>query len=137
MNSRRIVLGGLAAGAAISIGGMIFTSVIASNGLVDPTPPGVILVRAIGLGLGCVLMYALMIPRLGPGTRTAATAGLIAFLIGSVFPPFALALNGALDAKLLLYSIIWNAVQIPLATVLGSTLYREVSNYNYGNLYHR
>lgn len=124
MNSKRIVLGGLAAGSVIAAGGTAFLFASGSASA-DNTPWPVFVIRALALGMGCVLLYAAILPRLGAGIKTAATAGLMAFLIGVLFPPFGLSTGWTPDARLLLYFIIWNAVQIPVATIAGSALYRD------------
>src|SRR5687768_1321162 len=88
-------------------------------------PMGVFLLRGASLGIFCLLLYAAVRPRLGPGVKTALTVGILVFLMGTLFPPFALAMKGFAPSRLLLETIIWNAIQLPLATVAGAWLYRE------------
>ena len=126
MNPRRVATGGIAAGAILATGGAGLGRFLAESGWADPTPRAVVILRAMILGIGCVLLYALIIPRLGAGMKTAATAGLLVFLVGVLFPPFGISMNGAFEARLLLYSVIWNAVLIPVAAMAGGALYREL-----------
>jgi hypothetical protein len=127
VNTKRIMLGGLLAGSVIVIGEMarqaIFTDAApASHGSM---PLGVFILRAVSLGIFSLLLYAAVRPRLGPGVKTAVTAGILVFLIGTLFPPFGLTMQAFAPARLLLETIIWNAIQLPLATVAGAWLYRE------------
>src|SRR5688500_13512636 len=88
-------------------------------------PMGVFLLRGATLGIFCLLLYAAVRPRLGPGVKTALTVGILVFLVGTLFPPFGLTMQAYAQPRLLLETIIWNAIQLPLATVAGSWLYRE------------
>ena len=124
VNTKRILLGGLLAGSVIVIGEAI------RHAIISPTvgasmPMGVFLLRGAGLGLVCVLLYAAVRPRLGAGMKTALTVGILVFLVGTLFPPFGLTMQAFAPARLLLETIIWNAIQLPLATVAGAWLYRE------------
>ena len=128
MNKNRIIFGGLVAAAIVWIGGSLANDYIRSAvaGLPDDrTPEPVNLVRAIGVGLLSVLLYALIIPRQGKGRSSALTAGLFTYLAGAVFPPFAVLLNGAYPSRAILIQMVWNAFLIPFATLIGCSLYRE------------
>ena len=127
MNTQRIITGGALAGLVI-VGGELARSAI----LGDPasasggsTPLGVFLLRGMSLGLFCVLLYAAVRPRLGAGVKTAITVGILVFLVGTLFPPFGLTMPAFAPARLLLETIVRNAIQLPLATVAGAWLYRE------------
>jgi hypothetical protein len=127
VNTRRILLGGLLAGSVIVIGEAvrqaIVTSAAPSSG--GAMPLGVFVLRSVSLGIFCLLLYAAVRPRLGAGVKTALTVGVLVFLVGTLFPPFGLTMQAFAPARLLLETIIWNAIQLPLATVAGAWLYRE------------
>ena len=124
MNTKRILLGGLLAGSVIVIGEAVRHATIAPTVGVS-MPMGVFLLRGASLGIFCLLLYAAVRPRLGPGVKTALTVGILVFLVGTLFPPFGLTMQAFAPARLLLETIIWNAIQLPLATVAGAWLYRE------------
>ena len=128
MNTKRITLGGLLAGAIIVTGELvrqaIFTPAAPASGSM---PWGVFILRGVSLGIVCVLLYAAARPRLGAGVKTAMTLGLLVFLVGTLFPPLGLTMQTFAPAQRLLGTIIWNAIQLPLATVAGAWLYREPS----------
>ncbi|HET6701481.1 MAG TPA: hypothetical protein VFH14_06750 [Gemmatimonadaceae bacterium] len=127
MNTKRILLGGLLAGALIIIGELvrqaIFTDATPAGG--GSMPAGVFILRGASLGIFCVLLYSAVRPRLGAGVKTALTVGILVFLIGTLFPPFGLTMQAFAPARLLLETIMWNAIQVPLATVAGAWVYRE------------
>ena len=127
MNTKRILLGGLLAGAVIIIGEIVRQASIvpAASASAASMPTGVFLLRGASLGIFCLLLYAAVRPRLGPGVKTALTVGILVFLVGTLFPPFGLTMQAFAPARLLLETIIWNAIQLPLATVAGAWLYRE------------
>jgi hypothetical protein len=89
---------------------------------------GVFILRGVTLGIFCLLLYAAVRPRLGAGVKTAITVGILVFLVGTLFPPFGLTMQAFAPARLLLETIIWNAIQLPLATAAGAWLYRETAS---------
>ena len=127
MNPKRIIIGGLLAGAVIILGEIVRQAVMTPAGPTSGAsmPTGVFILRGASLGMFCLLLYAAVRPRLGAGVKTAVTVGILVFLVGTLFPPFGLTMQAFAPARLLLESIIWNAIQLPLATVAGAWLYRE------------
>jgi hypothetical protein len=130
VNAKRILPGGLLAGSVIVIGETlrqaIFTDAIPASG--GSMPLGVFILRGASLGILCLLFYAAVRPRLGASVKTALTVGILAFLVGTLFPPFGMTMQAFAPARLLLETIIWNAIQLPLATVAGAWLYREIAS---------
>jgi hypothetical protein len=127
VNAKRILLGGLLAGSVIIIGETVRQAIItpAAPASAASTPLGVFILRGASLGIFCLLLYAAVRPRLGAGVKTALTVGILVFLVGILFPPFGLTMQAFAPARALLETIIWNAIQLPLATVAGAWLYRE------------
>jgi hypothetical protein len=130
VNTKRIILAGLLAGSVIVIGEttrqVILTDATPASG--GSMPLGVFILRGMSLGVFCLLLYAAVRPRLGAGVKTALTVGILVFLVGTLFPPFGLTMQAFAPARLLLETIIWNAIQLPLATVAGAWLYREAAS---------
>ena len=130
MNAKRIIPGGLLAGSVIDVGETvrqtIFTDATPASG--GSMPLGVFILRGASLGMFCLLLYAAVRPRLGAGVKTALTVGILVFLAGTLFPPFGLTMQAFAPARLLLETIIWNAIQLPLATVAGAWLYSEAAS---------
>ena len=130
MNTKRILLGGLLAGTVITIGEIVRQAIMIPGAPASGAsmPTGVFILRGVSLGIFCLLLYAAVRPRLGAGVKTAITVGILVFLVGILFPPFGLTMQAFAPARLLLETIIWNAVQLPLATAAGAWLYRETAS---------
>jgi hypothetical protein len=127
MNTKRIITGGLLAGSIIVIGEVIRNVVFGDStpASAGSMPLAVLVLRGASLGIFCVLLYAAVRPRLGASAKSALTVGMLVFLVGTLFPPFGLTMQSFSPSRLLLVTIIWNAIQLPLATVAGAWLYRE------------
>ena len=129
MNAKRIIPCGLLAGAVIVIGEIVRQAIFANATPAGSSMPlGVFILRGASLGIFCLVLYAAVRPRLGAGVKTAVTVGMLVFLVGILFPPFGLTMQVFAPSQLLLGTIIWNAIQIPLATVAGAWLYRETAS---------
>ena len=130
MNAKRIIPCGLLAGAVIVIGELVRQAILTNANPTAGTsmPFGVFILRGVSLGIFCLVLYAAVRPRLGAGVKTAVTVGVLVFLVGVLFPPFGLTMQAFAPSQLLLETIIWNAIQIPLATVAGAWLYRETAS---------
>ena len=128
MNAKRIISCGLLAGAVIVIGEIVRQAILTNATPTDSsTPLGVSILRGMSLGIFCLLLYAAVRPRLGAGVRTAVTVGILVFLVGTLFPPFGLTMQAFAPSQVLLETIIWNAIQIPVSTIAGAWLYRETA----------
>ena len=130
MNTKRILAGGVLAGSIIVIGetvrNAIFTDGTSASG--GSMPLGVFILRGVSLGIFCVLLYAAARPPAGARVKTALTVGILVFLVGTLFPPLGLTMQAFAPARLLLETIIWNAIQLPLATVAGAWAYSALSS---------
>jgi len=133
INTGRVVMGGLLAGLIINIGefilnvpilGASYEAAMAASSLEE----GAMIVWPIfifALGILTVWIYAAIRPRFGPGARTAIYAGLVTWVAawGTFF-----ASNTALPVfpqSMMLISLVWGLVEIPLAAVAGAWLYKE------------
>lgn len=128
MNRNRIVISGLTAGVFILGMNMLsleYASAHVASLRADTNPLSFHIVRSLLLGLVSMLLYAIIAKARGHGTETALTTGLLVFMIGALFPPYALGSNGSVPDQALLIYIVWNAVGIPLATFAGARFYRE------------
>jgi hypothetical protein len=130
VNAKRIIYGGLIAGSIIVLGEIVRhvifpTAAPAGDGAM---PWSVFVLRGASLGIFCLLLYAGLRPALGAGVKTAVTVGILVFLVGTLFPPFGVAMQSFTPARALLTAIVWNAVMLPLATVAGAWLYRDAAH---------
>lgn len=127
MNTRRILAGGVLAGLVIVIGETVRNAIFAdtTSATGGSMPLGVFILRGVSLGIFCVLLYAAVRPRLGARVKTALIVGILVFLVGTLFPPLGVTMQTFAPARLLLETIIWNAIQLPLASVAGAWVYSE------------
>ena len=138
INGRPVILGGLLAGLVHWVG-------LAANGGVEallfPVDFDLSLgdgqlqllpvVALYGLssavtGLLMVWLYSLLAPRFGRGPRTAVVVGLSAWLLG-LLPAVSAGLSdtSALSARLLVFSAVWQLLQLPIASTAGAWLYEK------------
>jgi hypothetical protein len=137
MNWKRIVGGGLAAGALIDIveGGLSgplfggqFLSELAARGLdLNVGPAGALFFTLWGFVLGFVgvWLYAAVRPRLGPGPRTAVLVALAVWMVSGVLLHLRDATLGILSLNLSLKFILLQLCWQIAATLLGAFIYRE------------
>jgi len=136
INSKRVLLGGLAVGLFLNISETFFNMVLIAKDQAAAlealhVPP--ISMGAIGFyvawgflqGWLSVWLYAAMRPRLGPGPRTAVLAGLVIWGLGYAFPALGNAVTAMSPWSLTWKVLAWSVVEAPLAAVLGGWLYRE------------
>ncbi len=138
INLGRVVLGGLLAGLVINIGESLL-NILVLGGLWEYTlkmlnrPPmstdagAMVFYIVIGFAVGIFLvwLYAAIRPRFGAGASTALCAGLIAWFLASMYTSAGLLMMNIFPRRLLLYSVVWEFVQLPLATLAGAWLYKE------------
>jgi hypothetical protein len=137
MNWKRIVAGGLAAGALIDLveGGLSgllfgsqFRSELAGRGLdlkVGPAGAAFFTLWGFVLGFVSIWLYAAVRPRLGPGPRTAVLVAFAVWLVGGVLPHLRDATLGILSLNLSLKFIALQLAWQIAATLLGAFIYRE------------
>ena len=128
MNRNRIIISGLAAGVFILGTNVLAGEYVArhvANFSIDTGPVAADVVRSLFLGVISMLLYAIIAKSRGRRNETAITTGLLVFLVSVLFPPFSMAMNGAMPGRAFLIYIVWNAVGIPLATLAGAQFYRD------------
>jgi hypothetical protein len=136
MNGKRIVVGGLLAGLVLNIGetilnvpviGAEFDAATQRLGLpaMSGATVGVFVAMCFGLGIFATWLYAAIRPRFGAGAGTALIAGIAIWLLVSVWANLSAAAMGLFPTRLLAIVTVWQAIEIPLATLAGAWYYRE------------
>ena len=136
INTARVLIGGLVAGLVINVGEFILNEpilgeqwVAAMESLNRPAMEGsaigIFVVLGFLLGIASVYLYAAVRPRFGAGPKTAVCAGLLVWFFAYLYPTIGFAAMGMFPTGLLVTSVVWGLVEIPLATVAGAALYRE------------
>jgi hypothetical protein len=77
------------------------------------------------VGVALVWVYAAIRPRLGPGPKTAATAGVLVWLLAYVYSGVAFCVLGLMTSRLLIIGLIWGLVELIVAGIAGAWLYSE------------
>lgn len=136
MNTQRILLGGLLAGLVINVGetilnvvviGAQFQRAVSAAGVAESSQSVLIFsLSGFVFGIVAVWIYASIRPRFGAGPKTALYAGLAVWILYSGgFAAFHLAVP-FVPASVALATLGWGLVEVPLATMLGAAVYKEV-----------
>ncbi len=133
-----VVKGGLLAGLIINILEMILNGVILAKPWQDAmqalgvTQGGgtiaLYVVAAFVIGLLSVWLYAAVRPRLGPGPGTAVEVGIAVWALAFLWPGLGFLALGVFPAGLMVVGLAWELVEVPLATVVGAWIYKEVGS---------
>ena len=136
INWARVFAGGLLAGFIINVGEFLLNEPVLGNemaaamerlNLEVPGPGAIMLFVFMGITLGilAVWLYAAIRPRFGPGPRTAVCAGLVVWALSYLYPSIGFLIMGFFPAKRIGIAIVWELVELVLATVAGAWLYKE------------
>ena len=135
INSKRVVLGGLAAGVLNNICGIgaahfFFQQEIEATlkRLNLTFGPGVALqhiTMRLLMGIAVTWLYAAIRPRCGPGPRTAVVAGTAMWLFAYVWAYLGMWPYQIFSDRTLLLAALWGLLEINLTALLGAWLYRE------------
>lgn len=136
INWFRVIVGGLVAGFVINIGEFLLNEVIlgrqwvaAMESLGRPpmgtTAITVFVVLGFVLGIGAVYLYTAIRPRFGAGPRTAVCAGLLVWFFAYVYTNVGMLAIGIFPSSLVIMGMLWGLLELPIATVFGTWMYKE------------
>jgi len=135
MNTKRVVLAGLAAGVlnlalTLSMAFLVLLEdVRAQVERFQLQPPPYALFTGVGmqlfLGIAVVWLYAAIRPRFGPGPRTAVIAGLAVWFLSYAVHCELMVRLGLSPPEMALRMLVWGFVQMPVVALAGAWLYRE------------
>jgi hypothetical protein len=136
INIARVVMGGLAAGLVIDFGEFLLNGVFLSADMnaamarlqlppVGGAAVGIFVVFGFLLGMAIVWLYAAMRPRFGAGPTTALYAGGMAWALAYVYPSIGMVVMGLFPSRLVVIGLVWGAVELSAAALVGGWLYRE------------
>jgi hypothetical protein len=139
INSGRVILAGLVAGIVSDILGYLVDGVLLAPrwaagmkllGRPEFAPNQWIGFNLLGLasGIAMIWIYAAIRPRFGAGPKTAVYAGVVVWLIGSLFPNLSFMWIGALFSHhLTVYTTAGALVEIVAGALAGAALYKEAA----------
>lgn len=136
INFGKVLTSGLLAGLIMNIGEYILNELLlkerwaaATAALNIPQPEGGLVVFFLAwgfvFGIGMVWLYAAIRPRFGAGPKTAVCAGLTAWFLMSFMGFGPTAAMGLFPGNLVLITLVWELVELPLSTVIGARFYSE------------
>ena len=136
VNFPRVLIGGLVAGLVLNIGEVLLNDVILGAQMKQflarlnlPDPGGsfvaVAVIMTFVIGVVIVWMYAAMRPRLGPGPKTAACAGIIAWIFVCVYSGVINGMILQVPTNFIIIGISWCLVEYVVAAIAGAWLYKE------------
>lgn len=136
INLGRVVLGGLLSGLVLNIGEFLLNESILGKRWEDAMkalgrPPidtgGMVLYVFLlfALGVFSVWIYAAIRPRFGSGPMTAVCAGLVVWFLASMYASASALPMHLFPRRLLLYSVVWQFFEMPIAAVVGAWPYSE------------
>jgi hypothetical protein len=136
INFGRVILGGLVAGLILVLGDFLMHAValgeqwqaaMAAQGVAEPGTGSIVFFCILDLifGIAMVWLYAAIRPRFGAGARTAIVTGILVWFFGWFWHMSGLLAMGMYPKNLILMTLLWGFVQMPLAAFLGAWLYKE------------
>ena len=138
INMGRVILGGLLAGLVINVGEFMLNAGLLAKSWEDALKAlnrpamgskGMLffILLSFALGVFTVWLYAAIRPRFGARPVTAICAGWIVWFLASLYASATMLPLHLFPRRLLLYAVIWEFVQLPIAAIAGAWLYREES----------
>lgn len=136
INWNRVILGGLLAGLGINICEFLVDGLVlggqwaASMQSLNRPPMGAganaaFLLVGFLTGIYALWLYATLRPRMGPGPKTAAFAGVAVWILGSLLASVAPIAMHLFPYHLMGIGLLLALVEIVASTVLGAWLYKE------------
>jgi len=137
INLSRVLIGGIVAGLVADVLGYVVDGLLLAPqwaagmkalGHSDFSSNQWVWFNLIGLagGIVTIWLYAAIRPRFGAGPKTAVFAGLVVWLMGSLFPNLALMWFGGLFAhQLTLLTTLGAVVEVVVGALAGAALYQE------------
>ncbi len=137
MNWKRVIAGGLIAGLIINIGELLLNGVVLASeweafrqqlgydGSFTTTQMTISVIITFLFGIALIWLYAAIRPRFGSGPKTAVIAGAALWFVAYVLFGASLWAADMFTTRLMVFSIIWGAVEAPVAALAGAWVYRE------------
>ncbi|MBX7079666.1 MAG: hypothetical protein K1X88_10795 [Nannocystaceae bacterium] len=135
INVKRVLLGGLVAALVINLSAITMVPAVGDQmdqalgrvGL-PPLPAwsyAYFMLVSSSLGMVLVWLYAAVLPRFGPGPRTAIVVALVLWLVAYFFANVAMVVYGFMPVRLTVIGTVWGLGELVLASLVGTRLYRD------------
>jgi hypothetical protein len=135
IDMKRVLLGGAAAGAAIALSACAMVPAVGDEmgralARFDLPPltwasMAFFAVNSLATGLALAWLYAVALPRLGGGARTAIIVAGVVWTLAYLFPLFSNVVYGFMPLKLTMIGGAWGLGEVLIASLIVSGIYRE------------
>lgn len=136
INLGKVFVGGIVAAVVVIIGEFLLNEVVVADQAAEafaamnlPEPGGSTIAVFILLGLiaMCTAMwvYAALRGSMGAGPKTAACAGIVAWILGPVAFIPGMAAMGMFSTSLAVITLVWELVEYPVAVMAGAYFYSD------------
>lgn len=135
INMRRVLAGGLVAGAIISLSALAMVPVVGTQmdaaldaRGVPPLGTGAMVyfvAQSFVFGVVLVWLYAAVQPRFRPGPKTAVIVAVLVWYVGYCSANVANVMYGFMPVSLTVVGTAWGFVELVVAGAVGSRLYRD------------
>ncbi len=135
MNMSSVLRGGLVASAIIIVSAMLMVPAVGKDmemalARFNLPPLGAGAMAFFGfvslsMGMAVVWLYAALLPRLGPGPKTALIVAFIVWFYGYFLANVSLVAYGFMPVGLTVIGTVWGLVELVLASLAGSRFYKE------------
>ncbi len=135
INVKRVLIGGFIAGLVIMIIGSALVPVVGREmelalAKCQLPPMGAGAMAYFGMvslvfGILLVWLYAAILPRFGPGPKTALVASLFIWIPGYFLANVSMVAYGFMPVKLTVIGTAWGLVELSVAGVIGARLYKD------------
>jgi hypothetical protein len=139
INSKSVLLSGLASGITIIICALAMVPVVgnemdralANRGLPPLSGPAMAFFGMVSLVTGIVLvwLYAVAKARFGPGKKTAAIVSITVWFLAYFLCNVSMVVYGFMPIRLTVIGTAWGLVELLLAGFIGSCLYQEKTSF--------
>lgn len=135
INHRRALGAGLTAGVVVCLSALSMVPVVGAqmdaalqaHGAPPLSTGAIVFFLGVSLVLGVTLVwiYAAILPRFGPGPKTAVVAAVALWVPASVLSNASLVVYGFLPASLAAVGTLWSLMELLVAGQVGARLYRD------------
>jgi hypothetical protein len=135
INRKRALLGGLVAGIVICLSAITMVPVVGNEmdlalarfNLPPLSPEAMVFFTFVSLTFGQILVwsYAAVLPRFGPGPKTAIIVALVIWVQAYLFSNVSMVFYGFMPVKLTVIGTVWGLGEILVAGIIGTRFYRE------------
>lgn len=136
INMGKVLVGGIVAGIVATVGEFLLNEYVIAADMAEsfatmnlPEPAGstiaVFIVLTIVAMCATMWIYAALRSQMGAGPKTAACAGILAWVLGPLWVTPGLMAMGMMSTSAMVISLVWQLVEYPVAAIAGAYFYSD------------